>query len=217
MRSEDEVWHKHAYDRFLKQQQKQREHPVLEWRHFPSRQYTEVVLCARDEPGLLAKVTHAFTKSDLNIFHAEIYTLKNGVALDILKVTSEGRFVHDESLLDDVVHRLFKNLKDERFHSSPFKPAPKRKAVNPVVGSISTRRDPMDGYTILDLHAPDYLGLLKDVLRIISYHRIDVHEAWIRTEDGWADDIFYLSNLRGGAVSERKMAQVIGEIKRLCL
>jgi [protein-PII] uridylyltransferase len=207
MRSEDWTWHYQTLLQFFNQEKSQRL-PNMSWRHFPARRYSEVILCANDEPGLLEKIASSFTQENLNIFHAEIYTRTDGVALDFLKVTYHDKYVQDETIFEEVLQKLTRSLFDPKYQNTLENTKSHKKGDQKGVGKVCFFKDVADNYTVIDLHVPDYLGLLKDILSVFNFHSIDVHEAWIRTEDGWADDIFYLSNIKGKTLSKVKIKKI---------
>ena len=57
--------------------------------------------------------------------------------------------------------------------------------------------------TILEVQAPDRLGLLYQLLRAISHGGISIEAARIATEQSAALDVFYLRTKEGGKIEKR--------------
>ena len=81
--------------------------PVMHWRHFPDRGFSEVVVCTWDRLGLLAKIAGAFAATGLNILRADIYTRADNVVLDVFQICDEElRHVEDISRLKQMEQLL---------------------------------------------------------------------------------------------------------------
>jgi [protein-PII] uridylyltransferase len=56
-------------------------------------------------------------------------------------------------------------------------------------------------YTVVDIAAPDRIGLLYEILRAVSDAKFLIAAARITTEKGAAIDSFYITDLEGGRVT----------------
>ncbi|MBI5343741.1 MAG: [protein-PII] uridylyltransferase [Deltaproteobacteria bacterium] len=61
---------------------------LMHVRQVKLREYTELIICTHDVHGLFAMITGVMAGNGVNILGAQINTLKNGLVLDILQVTS---------------------------------------------------------------------------------------------------------------------------------
>ena len=59
--------------------------------------------------------------------------------------------------------------------------------------------------TILEVQAPDRIGLLYHLLRAVSHGGISIEAARIATEQKAALDVFYLRTKEGGKIEERNL------------
>lgn len=184
--------------------------PVIEWIDHPESGHTEVLVCSWDRERLLERISAAFLETGINVLGADIYTRADMVALDIFRVSN---------------HRndpLPKEKDRERFEArlgamllapgSLIVPEPKSPA-------LVRRRRPEEGEelpvwvvvnnnahptcTILEVQAPDRLGLLYQMLRAISHGGISIDAARIATEQNAALDVFYLRTKQGEKIRER--------------
>jgi [protein-PII] uridylyltransferase len=86
---------------------------VLETHPHRGSKYRSVTVCAKDRPGLFSRIAGVFTLNNLNILSAEIYTWRNGVALDIFKVTAPPDLVREEDTWTRVRDNLRAALKGD--------------------------------------------------------------------------------------------------------
>jgi [protein-PII] uridylyltransferase len=68
-------------------------------------------------------------------------------------------------------------------------------------------------YTILDIVAPNALGLLHRISRVIAEHRCDVDLVLIATEGGKAIDVFHLTQ-RGDKLTEAEQLALTSDLQR---
>jgi [protein-PII] uridylyltransferase len=85
--------------------------------------------------------------------------------------------------------------------SLPLRRAPENEEETPVWVVVNNNAHPK--CTILEVQAPDRLGLLYHLLRAISYGGISIEAARIATEQNAALDVFYLRTKEGGKITER--------------
>jgi len=184
--------------------------PVVEWIDHPESGHTEVLVCGWDRERLLERIAAAFLESGINVLGADIYTRTDMLALDIFRVSN---------------HRndpLPKEKDRARFEArlAALLPAPGSRAVPEPKGPSTARtRAPVTeeelpvwvvvnnnahpSCTILEVQAPDRLGLLYQLLRAISHGGISIDAARIATEQKAALDVFYLRTKTGEKIVER--------------
>jgi len=214
IRSEDRSWHRVVLQAFFDQlpgAENRIIKPVMRWRHFPQRGYTEVTVCAVDQPRLLEKIAGTFSISGINIFHAEVYTRKDGVALDIFKVSDEDRHIAAENRLQKVFENLLLVLNVK--NALPNKQLEIERSVFSS-SQISHHDQSSEGMTVIEVQAQDYIGLLRDILKIFSAYGLNIHEAWVHTEKGHAVDIFCVSDPRGNSLSPLRVKEIKQELQQ---
>ena len=193
--------------------------PVLRWRHFPERSFSEVVVCTWDRLGLLAKIAGAFAAVGLNIVRAEIFTRADNVVLDVFQVCDEDqRDVQDISRLKQMEHLLTAALGPNgsgdgvlrtwlRYAGKPF---PTERAKNAIAPSVNLDNESSESYTALEVEAADRVGLLHDILEAISTYDLDIVHAIIVTEEKTAADVFFLTGTDGKKIRDAKR---LGQIR----
>jgi [protein-PII] uridylyltransferase len=197
--------------------------PVMHWRHFPDRGFSEVVVCAWDRPGLLAKIAGAFAATGLNILRADIYTRADNVVLDVFQICDEElRHVGDISRLKQM----------EQLLAVAFSPNGGGEVVlrtwmqcagapDPVVRgktpTLTFDNDRFDDYTVLQVEAPDRVGLLHDILEAISTCDADIVHAVIVTEEDEAADVFFMTGTDGRKIRDAARLEQIRDVVRAAL
>ena len=201
--------------------------PVVRWRHLPDRGFSEVVVCTRDRLGLLAKIAGSFAAVGLNIVRADIYTRADNIVLDVFQVCDEEvRHVRDVSRLERMEHLLAVALSPTGGgEPAPIvsglalrtgiqlaaEPSAKRPAKSAATSVVVLDNERSDDYTVLEIQAPDRVGLLHDVLEAISAGDVDIAHAIIVTEEGEAADVFFLTGTDGKKILDAKRLTQIRE------
>ena len=152
----------------------------------------------RDRSGLLAKVCGVLSLHNLSVLNAQIFTWKDGSAVDVLDVQPEDGVQYEEkdwqALNDDLNlalnhrlglgHRLYKKL------SSGYG---RRKL---PAGSCETRvvvdNKASDHYTVVEVYSSDSPGQLYRITQTLTDFGISIHRAYIATEVEQLIDVFYV-------------------------
>lgn len=176
----------------------------------------EAVVVARDRPGLFSKISGSLALHGLNIVGADVYTREDGVALEIFRLEALGdeerrfeRVVSDARkalrgrLSLDV--RLAEKRRDYSWRSLKGKQEPPRV----VVDNRSS-----DFYSVIEVHAPDRVGLLYTITRALADLELDIHQAKIATYGHDVVDVFYVRDLDGQKATD---AEHMAEIERTIL
>jgi len=181
--------------------------PVIRWVPRPNAGHSELWVCTWDRHQLLARIAGALAANELSILSADIFTRHDGLVLDIFRVTT-SRFeaVDDERDMRRVAKLLGEALVVENYDFAPILAKTLRR-VQPWERTldfptrITINPDTTPLYTVVDISAPDRLGLLYDILRAVSDAKFLIAAARITTEKGAAIDSFYITDLDGGRVT----------------
>jgi [protein-PII] uridylyltransferase len=165
------------------------------------------VIC-KDYPRALSDICGTITASDINIIAAQIFTRNDGIIIDtflIVNGTGESRIASESQ-------KLFKNnlalvitgevhvselLKSHRLRW-------KRRKRNVVYYPPRVRMDSTvsSRFTVIDVFATDYNGLLYDVTSVLAQHDIDIYTAKIGTDEDQVADAFYIRKKGGGKIED---------------
>jgi [protein-PII] uridylyltransferase len=178
---------------------------VLDIYNRPGDDYTELTLCAFDdpEPGLLAKITGVLYGCNADIHKAQAFTIEKEkpVVLDTLWVRSNG-----DQLSENRARRIRTALKDVLTGSQPLGEFLLKAGKTPPEGisldSIDLRNDLSEEHTVVHIVARDLQGLLYLMTRGISMCGLHIHSAKIATWNARAENNFYVTASQGGQIPD---------------
>ncbi|MGZ5290211.1 MAG: [protein-PII] uridylyltransferase family protein [Actinomycetota bacterium] len=164
----------------------------------------ELLVVAADRPGLLSWIAGALAVAGLSILSAQVFTTVDGVAVDLFEVegvfepdVGERRWREFRRTLRGAIEgaiSLDRRVEDKRRHY----PRPDRGV--PV--TIAVENDASDFSTVIEVGAPDRLGLLYDITSTLADLRLDVYVAKVATYTGRVIDAFYVRDAVGGKVTD---------------
>ena len=176
--------------------------PVVRWRHFPDRGITEVAVCTWDRLGLLAKVAGSLAAVGLNIVRADVYTRADNIVLDVFEVCTETfNHVEDELSLAHVIRLLTASLSPGSTLGFEVRRRPDARATGRPP-TVTFDNESCEPYTVLQIEAADRLGLLYNILQVLTRSGVDIGHAIIVTDQGEAGDVFYLTDTDGRKISD---------------
>jgi len=157
----------------------------------------EVLIYAKDQRGLFARVCGYFDSRNLSILDARIHTTRHGYALDTFLVTDHGRARHYRELLSQIEHELAEWIAKEQEPPLPAQAAPYRQSRQsrqfPVSPSVQLQPDARGLHYLLSVIGTDRLGLLYAIARVLAKHDLEVHTAKVLTLGERAEDVFLVS------------------------
>ncbi len=176
--------------------------------HFPEREFSEFTVVTHDRPGLFAMLTGVLAAQGLNIAGARITTSRDGLALDVFRLSHAERreLVMDADTWTRVYARLGAVLRGERTMedmlraASPSSYLNKHKTRIPTEVTIDNTDSPR--YTVIDITAPDRMGLLFTITYALFQLGLEIHLAKITTNVDQVLDVFYVTDHRGAKVAD---------------
>lgn len=182
--------------------------PVIEWIDHPAAGHAEVFVCGWNRDRLLERISAAFLGAGINVLGADIYTRGDQMTLDIFRVSNH----RSEPLPRERERKLFEDRLKESLLAPGSRlvpePRPLRKPPvsrddeeQPVWVVVNNNAHP--DCTIIEVQAPDRMGLLYHMLRAISHGGISIEAARIATEQKAALDVFYIRDRNGRKLSDR--------------
>lgn len=162
----------------------------------------KVTICAKDRPGLFAKIAGVFTLNNLDILASAIFTWRNQVALDIFTVKApadqlfeQERWARAHAHLQAALAGsldLAEALKDKLARNRSHRPVTASRPDRVVVDNISS-----SFFTLVEVYAYDFPGLLYSVTDALARCDLDVRVAKIATYVDQVVDVFYVRDLHG--------------------
>jgi [protein-PII] uridylyltransferase len=174
-----------------------------------------VKICAPDQPGLFSRIAGVFTLNNIDIIDAQIFTWRNNIAVDIFEVKpppdqlfEEERWMRAEENLKDALAgklhlaaMLGKKISGSRRRKSPVNKRPHRIVMDNHSSSF---------FTIIEVFAHDFPGLLFNITDTLFRCRLDIWVAKIATKVDQVVDVFYVRDFDGEKVDTPEQ---VSEIK----
>ncbi len=172
----------------------------------------------RDRQGLFAEVAGVLALNNINILSAQIYTWRDGTAVDVFRVSSP---------LDRVdPHRVWEKVRrDLRLTFAgrlPLRERLLRKARPSLLSAARPRSRPprvavdnasSDFFTLIEVFAHDSVGLLHRITDTLFQLGLDIRIAKIATRGDQVADVFYVRDGEGQKIIAREtMAEIKAEL-----
>ncbi len=192
--------------------------PVVEWRDDLNRSLTVVHVVTWDRAGLFYKLAGALSVAGLTILSSKVVSRSDHIAIDTFYVRSRS----NGTVQDEKVHARFDDVLEQALmHNTDLLPQIHEQAEKQAASLRYTRDNGraeivqatfparVDIYhelamkrTIVEIQAPDSIGLLFRCARTISMHQFDITFARIGTERHMAIDTFYIVDVTKAQVSD---------------
>jgi [protein-PII] uridylyltransferase len=214
-----DVAHHAAVARMLRQAKHSSEALLTHTQHDVVRQITEIIICTPDQHGLFSKITGAMALGGANIINAKIFTLKDGMAVEIFQVQDASGAVFDRA---DRLARLSVYLEQalsaqldlsEALSRRAAQYASTRRGVIQVEGQVFVDNTASNLHTVIELTGRDRTGFLYDVTQAIARLGLSIVTAHIATFGTQVSDVFYVKDAFGMKIThEAKQKQVRDEL-----
>jgi [protein-PII] uridylyltransferase len=163
----------------------------------------ELLVVAPDRPGLLSWIAGSLALGALSILTAQIFTTAEGTAVDVFEVEGafepevpDGRWQEIRSTLAAAIEgriALDRRVADKRARY------PSAEGV-PV--SVTVDNEASDFSTVIEVGAPDRIGLLHDITAALADLQLDVRVAKVATYADRVIDVFYVRDALGAKVTD---------------
>jgi [protein-PII] uridylyltransferase len=170
----------------------------MRWKVVPEQGHSVVTFCTWERERLLAKIAGSFTVVPLNILSADVFPRGDNIVFSIFRVCdTNARPAANPRDLQMVEQALRRALEDESFDFLPSIEKVKRQSRHlapaiefPTRITIDNKTHP--SYTLIEIQAPDRLGLLYDVVSCLDRENILIPLSRINTQAGAAIDTLYV-------------------------
>jgi len=178
--------------------------------------FTELIVVARDVHGFYSKVAGTLTAIGLNILGSQVYTTRDGLALEVYRLTTPAGGRSERAMLwSDFENSLREVLQGDRDvadmllrrRPSRLAPLPQSEAASVVVSNEES-----DFYTLVDVSADDRVGLLYDLTRTLGDNGIEIFVSKAATIRDQVADTFYVKDSQGKKLAPEKLAAVRGAL-----
>ncbi|KAA0682788.1 [protein-PII] uridylyltransferase [Roseomonas genomospecies 6] len=179
------------------------------------RAITEVTIFATDHHGLFSRLAGALAAAGADIVDARIFTMTNGMALDVFTVQDAaggGAFESGDKLaklsvmIEKVLSGQLKPLHELTKRKAPHA---SRTRVFHVPPRVLIDNNASTTHTVIEVNGRDRPGLLYDLTRALTNLTLQISSAKISTYGEKAIDVFYVKDVFGLKVThESKLAQI---------
>jgi len=193
---------------------------AIEHRVEADRSVTEITIYTLDTHGLFARLAGAMAISGANIVDAKIFTLANGMALDVFWIQDlEGKPFDGPQRLARLAARVEISLSNRldiaRELDAQRSSWPKRDRVFTVSPLVLINNNASDTFTVIEVNGRDRPGFLHIVTRALTRLNLQIASAHITTYGERAVDVFYVKDLFGlKVVNADKLKQISAEVER---
>jgi len=178
------------------------------------RAVTEVTVFAPDERGLFARITGALAVAGASIVDARIFTTLDGMALDTFWVQDDDNAaLADKTRLQRLIEvtekALTGDLDLEAEIAARRRSWQRRQHVLPVEPRVLIDNKASSKHTVIEINAPDRLGLLYDLTQALTDLGLSIVTARIATYGERAVDAFYVRDTYGlKTTHDKKTAEI---------
>ena len=204
--AQDLAWHARALWRHVDSPE-----PVVRARPSPVGEGLQVLVYAKDQQDLFARICGYFDGAGFNILDAKVHTTRTGYALDTFQVIAPELDLHHRDLTALVESKLGQALVAQGPLPEPRKGRLSRRVKSfPFTPRIALRPDERAQRWLLSVSATDRAGLLYAIARVLAQHGINLQLAKVSTLGERVEDTFLLD---GAALQQSRMQlQIEGEL-----
>jgi len=187
--------------------------------------FTNITVVTKDSTYLLSKLCGAISINDLNIHDAKIFTRKDGIVIDSFNVTDfRTHKLIDQKKYGSIEKSIIKTLTDQLNIEKEFEKVKSKwkrvisdSANVPVPLEIDFEEH--DKFSIIDISAPDNIGLLYTITHKMSELGLTVAFAKISTKVDGVIDAFYIQKNNGEKLRQSEYgfinSELTDEIKKI--
>jgi len=189
--------------------------PIVRARRSPVGEGLQVLVYAKDQPDLFARICGYFDHGGFSILDARIHTARNGFALDTFQVVTPALPDHYRELTSMVEVDLSRAIAEAGPLPAPSRGRQSRRVKSfPFMPRVSLRPDEKAQRWLLSITASDQTGLLYKVARVLAEHGINLQLAKVNTLGERVDDSFLicgdaLQNNRAQLAIETELLDVL--------
>ncbi len=160
--------------------------------------FTSITIITRNAPSLLSKLCGALAINDLNIHSAKIFTRQDGIVIDNFQVSNFHQNSQVErSRYEKIIANIISAVENELPITQEFNKIKSKwwRLENKFFGrtpKIKIEFEKHQKFTIIDVFAPDQLGLLYQITQVMQELNLEIFYAKIATKEDGVVDTFYV-------------------------
>jgi [protein-PII] uridylyltransferase len=175
-----------------------------------------VTVVTDDRPGVFSRVAGVLALRGLDVLEASAYSTPDGRAMSRFRIVDRLR---DETPWTDITSDLDRALQgrlaiEARLADRARSHARQRRLTTSERTTVTFDNAASDDSTVIDVEAPDAIGLLYRITKALSDLDLDIRSAKVQTLGAHVVDAFYVRDRGGAKLAERA---VMAEIERAVL
>ncbi|MCA1646321.1 MAG: hypothetical protein LC797_12980 [Chloroflexi bacterium] len=174
----------------------------------------DLLVVARDRPGLLATMAGVLALRGTSVLAADAATCADGLVLDVFTVSGTRGVVLERdrwpAIAQDVQSALHGTLPLEDLLGARPLAAEEAGAIQ-----VSVDNDAAQLFSVVEVRAPDQVGLLYRIGHALHALGLDIHQARIATHPEGALDVFYVWDFKGEKLSAEAAACAAQDVAAL--
>ncbi|MEG2632800.1 MAG: bifunctional uridylyltransferase/uridylyl-removing protein, partial [Comamonas sp.] len=168
-------------------------HPIVRARKSLAGEGLQVLVYARDQADLFARICSYFDRAGFSILDARVHTARNGYALDTFQIVAPAMQERYRELMNLVETELVQTIERGGELPEPSQRRVSRRVKSfPMVPRVSLSPDEKAQHWLLSISAIDRAGLLYVVARLLARHRLSVQLAKVSTLGERVEDTFLI-------------------------
>ena len=191
---------------------KAKEKPMIIFEYDEYHELYKIFIYTYNYSGVFNKTVGVLTLNNLNIFSAEIYTNNDGTIIDIFYVKP----IYDDLYFEEKIPKIVENLKNFLSNKTSEKELisklqKKIRKNRDFTISVKFDNDNSVFFTLIEISAPDFPGLLYLISNTFKEFNIEIHSAKITTMGLTAIDTFYVTDFNGDKILNKSTQEKIKE------
>ncbi len=170
----------------------------------------EITVATNDRAGLFSKIVGVLSCKGLNILRARINTSSNALALDKI-LLSNWSAIWWEGLEEQLKADLYNAIVLDAPVCAERGVLKHTFTGKRLESFIEIDNETSASHSLLELLLPDRIGLLFDISKRLVEHGVSIASAVINTEEGVAQDVFYLQ-YNGGKLTTDSVLKILGAL-----
>ena len=188
---------------------------LVDTQHHYEHSISEIIVCTYDQNRLFSKISGAMSLAGANIIGAKIFTLKNGMVVDVFQIQDAVGQVFDRpDRLAKMSVYMEQALSDELditqmfADRTPIYANPSHSAVASA-GQVIIENDASNVCSVIELTGTDRTGFLYEITHAIAALGLSIVTAHISTYGTQIADVFYVKDIFGMKIThDTKLRQV---------
>ncbi|MEX0605996.1 MAG: [protein-PII] uridylyltransferase [Marinobacter sp.] len=185
---------------------------IRDTRGGPSDGYSQIIIYVKDRVALFAATTAVLEQLNLNIVDARISSSEGPYSISAYVVLDEqGQPLgNDPDRKDRVRKRLIEELDDpDDYPDIIHRRTPRQLKHFAFPTEVTLSNDTYNQRTVIEVVTPDRPGLLARVGRVLLEHRVKLTNAKIATLGERVEDVFFVTDEHGDAISDPAICQAL--------